>query len=345
MASGADGAIWVVSTHRIWRVGNGRVAVVDASDGWGIGREHLCVDFDGRLWLGGVGVDVLRADGSRVQLTYEDGLEQRNIRSLFSDREGNVWIGTDGGGLLRAKPRPFQVYDERSGLAQSIVDAVIEESPGRLLIGTYGGGLFWLKDGRVTPATEYGSVGGMVLSLLRERDGAVWASSYGGKVMRFAPAPADVPLLELKPPSRVHSLYQDREGTIWMGMQKGGGELSRWRPAPLLHQRRHAREVGCRHRGDPTGRPLGGGRCRAVPAERRSVCSRRAAGWTPGQPRHVVVRRSHGRALDRNGGAGSLSVGEGKMPPIPRLGRRAPLARLLGGSLVTTMGIFGWRRT
>ncbi len=60
------------------------------------------------------------------------------VLSLFADRAGTIWIGTQGGGLNRFE-RPsgtFTAFTEADGLSNDVVYAITEDRLGRLWLGT-----------------------------------------------------------------------------------------------------------------------------------------------------------------------------------------------------------------
>ena len=91
-------------------------------------------------------------EGARSQqpiarLTAGRELPGTRIQSLLADREGSLWIGTNGG-LARwadGKLQPLPVTDP---LATASVLAVMEDREGNLWVGTETGGLHILRDQR-----------------------------------------------------------------------------------------------------------------------------------------------------------------------------------------------------
>ena len=67
--------------------------------------------------------------------------------SLYKDREENLWIGTDGGGLNRLKRREFQTYTANDGLSHDRATSIYQSRDGSVWIGTAGG----LNPSRATP--------------------------------------------------------------------------------------------------------------------------------------------------------------------------------------------------
>ena len=67
------------------------------------------------------------------------------MRSLLSDREGSLWIGTYSGGLSRLRDGKFTTFSSREGLAHDFARAVFEDRKGNLWVGTTGGGFCRMK--------------------------------------------------------------------------------------------------------------------------------------------------------------------------------------------------------
>ncbi|MGE5798083.1 MAG: two-component regulator propeller domain-containing protein, partial [Ignavibacteria bacterium] len=94
---------------------------------------------DGYIWLGSKG-GVIRFDGVNFTLfnTHNTpALRVNEIWTLHTDKNGDLLIGTSGGGLVLYKNGEFKsLYD--SILAKEAVWSIFEDSKGSLWIGTGG---------------------------------------------------------------------------------------------------------------------------------------------------------------------------------------------------------------
>ena len=116
----------------------------------------------------------------------EEGLPHERVWSLAFDRDGNLWIGTDGGGLARLRDGALTTFDTRNGLTNDFVWALHEDREGSLWVGTNGGGLNRLKNGAVlTLTTREGLPGDFVWSVLRDRAGSLWVGTEDAGVARI----------------------------------------------------------------------------------------------------------------------------------------------------------------
>ncbi|MCT4602920.1 MAG: ATP-binding protein [Marinifilum sp.] len=68
--------------------------------------------------------------------SLEEGLPQSEVFSLIQDKKGNLWLGTNGGGISRFNGKEFISYDRRHGLADNNIRALYQDSKESLWIGT-----------------------------------------------------------------------------------------------------------------------------------------------------------------------------------------------------------------
>lgn len=68
--------------------------------------------------------------------SLEDGLPQSQVNALIQDNSGNIWVGTNGGGLARFNGKEFQVFTKKHGLSDNIIGAIHQDQSGLLWIAT-----------------------------------------------------------------------------------------------------------------------------------------------------------------------------------------------------------------
>lgn len=74
-------------------------------------------------------------------LTKQNTLSNNHINCIYEDRNGNLWIGTGGGGLnsFDRTKEVFTHYTVEDGMANNIVQAILEDINGKLWISTGNG--------------------------------------------------------------------------------------------------------------------------------------------------------------------------------------------------------------
>ena len=127
--------------------------------------------------------------GSWHMVTAANGLSRYEISALFADREGSLWIGVVGHGLMRwVGQHQWEAYTAANGLSNDIVWATLRDREGRLWIGTESG-LDMLPPGSTTPQPWHaaGIDAARVDSLAEGADGSIWADSAGRYLLRIDP--------------------------------------------------------------------------------------------------------------------------------------------------------------
>ena len=71
----------------------------------------------------------------------DHGLALSSVACGYTDRRGNLWFGTLGGGVSRYDGKSFSNFTSLQGLANNIVYCITEDKMGALWFGTSGGGL------------------------------------------------------------------------------------------------------------------------------------------------------------------------------------------------------------
>ena len=154
IAFSGDGGLWVLEKNRLRKWLDGEW-VANASP-WHLQNDfpldsfRLHGDAEGGAWLisNGDGLWHIKPDGTAHHLTEKDGLPSLFITCWFQDREGDVWIGTAGGGIARIRESIFHVFGEADGMPGKVVSSVCEDATEKIWAGTLAGGLACLQDGR-----------------------------------------------------------------------------------------------------------------------------------------------------------------------------------------------------
>jgi len=158
--------------------------------------QTILEDSQGTLWIGtlGGGLNTLtkreanrpRPRFYRYQYNPRDSnsFDYSRVVSIYEDRFGTIWIGTDGRGLKRYNPstNDFQHFSDHStGFDE--VSCIYEDSFGRMWVGTYTGGLhlFDRKTGQREIISEVdGLPSNAIKGILEDGDHNLWISTERG---------------------------------------------------------------------------------------------------------------------------------------------------------------------
>ena len=113
--------------------------------------KDIIQDSNGVIWVATYKGLLRIEDGKEQLLTKSDGLLSNNIRSLFEDETGNVWVGAKDGGVLRfGVDGSRKVISTETGLSDNYVFCFEQLPNGNILAGTYHGGVNIIKpDGSI----------------------------------------------------------------------------------------------------------------------------------------------------------------------------------------------------
>ena len=107
------------------------------------GVWHLFRDSRKRLLIGSYnGLFVYDREQNLLQhflpsMTDTTSLSDKWILTIFEDRDKQIWLGTNGGGLnLWEEPGKFTCYTMEEGLAGNVVDCILDDEQGNLWIST-----------------------------------------------------------------------------------------------------------------------------------------------------------------------------------------------------------------
>ncbi len=181
-------------------------------------RDHL-----NRVWTAGSSGGLAVASAAAAAIPVE--LPQRGqafaVNELLEDSEGNVWIASPVNGLIRVRHARVDVLDPNEGQNERAVCAVIEDHAGTWWIANSRGGLtVWTPEQFhyvELNATYYRPAA----ALFEDRDKRLWVASRDGSVFRFIDGIFVPQFSKTQIPSKVRSIAQDSNGTLWFGGTRG----------------------------------------------------------------------------------------------------------------------------
>jgi len=200
--------------------------------------NSIAQDKHGFMWFGGAGLS--RYDGHGLRHYRHDPddpgtLSDDSVRTVFVDRKGNLWVGTNFGGLDRLdEARDAFVHyrhdpnDVRS-LSANIVSRIYEDRRGTLWLAS--DGLNRLDPGSSSfihyehnPKDPSSLSSNQINSIDEDREGNLWVGTFHGlnkldrntgRVTRYVHDSQDSHSLGQE---IVNFVWEDREGILWVGV-------------------------------------------------------------------------------------------------------------------------------
>ncbi len=212
----------------------------------------LLVDQRGYLWVGGRS-GLFRYDGYEATLFQPDpddpgAITDLDIRALYEDSDGIIWVATNTGGLNRLDPRTgrFSHFRHRPGdpatLSHDSVYGMVEGPEGDLWVGTQIGlNRIDRETGDVTrymhdPGDESSLAHDYVFSVYRDGQDVLWVATIGGGLNRYNTVTDDFARFDLAALSEgsatrndVFLVGEDSEERLWIGTREGLLRLDRSR--------------------------------------------------------------------------------------------------------------------
>ena len=163
------------------------------------------------------------------QLTPDDGLSSSYVQSIFQDRRGFFWFGTDKG-LDRYDGYTVHSYRHQRGDTRSIADGTIYTIAGgmgdTLWVGTNAGLSRYDPDLDAFTNFAVGPTASPVRGIADAGQGALWVGSEAG-LFRFdrktgTATPAQGDAANALAGLKILVLHTDRRGRLWIGTQTRG---------------------------------------------------------------------------------------------------------------------------
>ncbi|HWY34085.1 MAG TPA: two-component regulator propeller domain-containing protein, partial [Nitrosopumilaceae archaeon] len=160
--------------------------------------------------------------------TEKDGLPSIRIQTICEDYEGNLWVGSLGGGVCMFKDESIVTYNTEDGLSNNKIYSVTTTSKGMLLAGSFNGidiynGKSFKKLDNVKELKNI-----PVSCFFEDSRARLWVGTETEGVFVFEQGPSELKLLEKykktesSPIVQVFRIVEDKKGNIWVASFANG---------------------------------------------------------------------------------------------------------------------------
>ena len=216
------GVTWIATTLGLARrVGDS----IEKLQPWG-SKKHEATrvyeDPQGNVWISGEeGLSRATTEGVKLAVPH------MKVRCMYGDRDGNLWVGTNGEGLYRFKDRSVRVFTTADGLPGNVPMTVLTRHDGTLWAGFNCGGLVHFDGHNIRTYNEKdGLLNSCVFSLAEDANNDLWVGTFGGGAFRFH----DGSFTQYSKPQGlpvdvVFSVSSTRDGSMWFMTPKALSRL------------------------------------------------------------------------------------------------------------------------
>jgi signal transduction histidine kinase/ligand-binding sensor domain-containing protein len=177
----SHGVTWLCTSYGVARHVSGAMEKLEPWGPKGYQKLQGYEDPRGRIWFAmQQGLFQLTAHGLELVAA---GMQ---VRGMFGDRDGNLWVGTNGDGLYRFRDAVARGYTTADGLPSNIAMTVLTAHDGSLWAGFNCAGLAHFQSHGIRTYNEKdGLLNACVWSLAEDAKRDLWVGTWGGGLFQF----------------------------------------------------------------------------------------------------------------------------------------------------------------
>lgn len=210
------GNIWYCTGRGVVRESGGRIEHLEALGGRGAFRAFE--DPQGNIWIAKE-EGLFRATSAGLELVSAD----MQAKAFYNDRDGNVWVGTNGDGLFRFKEPAIRMFTTDDGLPNNVQMTVLAAHDGSIWSGANCGGLSRFDGTRFQTFNDKNGLGNTcVWAIAEDANHDLWIGTWGGGAYHYRNGIfTQFSQNEGMADDRVTSIVAARDGSIWFATQNG----------------------------------------------------------------------------------------------------------------------------
>lgn len=180
---------------------------------------------DNYIWLGTYD-GLLRFDGANFTLynsANTNAFSINDVISLIQDRKGNIWVGTNGGGIVKYSTDGRFRRNGGANFHNETIYSLFEDRKGNIWAGGKSG-VIRIGKGKVNyvKIPNFDRVIAPVIA--QDYDGNIWIGTQRNGIIVLKDSTDEVinfGIADKLMDERITALHQDRSGKIWVGTEAG----------------------------------------------------------------------------------------------------------------------------
>lgn len=213
-----DRTMWQRTATDLTLIANGSPRAIGPAALNGAHIQFFLPSFQGGLWIG-TNRGLYRMDDPLATPHLQPDLETNSILSLREDAEGDLWVGTEAGGLHVLRHRNFHPL---AGTADRMDTAITQTTDGAVWVGSNGDGLDrWLSGTKHSLSTRDGLPSDVILSLAPGPVEDLWVGTPDGLSHIQSGHITSTTSADGLPDDFIRSIFLDRDRTLWVGTRRG----------------------------------------------------------------------------------------------------------------------------
>lgn len=174
------------------------------------------------VFLAGIGVSAVAQTFDFQNFTVENGLSESQILGIFQDRDGELWLGTNQGGINRFDGRKFVQITKEDGLADNLVYSFDYDAKGRIVVGT-GAGLSVINGRKIfNLTTANGLPHNGVVKVFTDLKGTTWVGTGKGLARMEGDSVRPFHIDSVLDQATILNIRQDDKARLWFCTVKNG---------------------------------------------------------------------------------------------------------------------------
>jgi ligand-binding sensor domain-containing protein/signal transduction histidine kinase len=185
-----------------------------------IGIRNLVIDNSKNIWCTSFdGIYRISISGNIQLIDETKGLPLNALSSIYKDKNGYLWIGSEGKGLFKFNGDQFVSYTAKQGLNSELIVSTLHINENLVLLGSYDKGLL-LFNKKTRIFETIADKDETIWALYKDKKGSIWIGSENG-LFTFDINKKTLKVIQTEYPDlKITSFFSD-DAYLWAGSNLG----------------------------------------------------------------------------------------------------------------------------